>query len=451
MYYVREQSLNTDTPIYQSLDMNGLLLPTREIAQRVATQGVDDKYFIDWVLSIVDSNRAFLDIGATIGTWTIPLASKVSHVFSFEDNPRLYNTLCANIALRNLDDKVTPFRADIRNQILDSFNVDNVGIIRIKIDGFEKHVLEGMIQTLARNRFPVLLFESTDAKQRREELFDMIESIRYKITPIYGVHDHFIAQFAMMVYWAGHYSKCEIGGPIDRFVREHFPGIHIIASDGIGGGNLPIEFYPNVQRVAALCTRIPKDNLILLPLDDKTFEEGLFNNIDIPSWESRKNVLFWRGGASGNDKPTLRERVVKHLCGIPNTDVKITKWWGWEAGKDLKEEHFGNRCSVLQHLQYKYIPIIDGNCIASNHQWVFGSGAVPILISHPDNDFWFKRYIEPMVHYIPIQYDLSNLNEMIEWLVTHDDEAKQIATNALELSRRIFSPEFQRQHLLSLI
>jgi spore maturation protein CgeB len=71
------------------------------------------------------------------------------------------------------------------------------------------------------------------------------------------------------------------------------------------------------------------------------------------------------------------------------------------------------------------------------------------MVTHPDNDYWFKRYLKPMVHYVPIQYDLSDLAEKITWLVEHDDEAKKIADNAMAFSKLFFSPEFQRNHLIA--
>lgn len=258
----------------------------------------------------------------------------------------------------------------------------------------------------------------------------------------------------MGYYWAGGESVCRKGGSIDTFVRECFPGIEILSSDGLGlsgAGNTRTENYPNASYVGALCSRIRRNNLVLLPMDDATFDNGLFPGIEIPQWESRRSTVFWRGGASGYDRPSIRERVVRKLCNVPHTDVKITQWGGWEVGKGIPLEDYGHRCSLSEHFLYKYIPIIDGNCIASNHQWVFGSGAVPLLISHPDNDFWFKKYIEPMVHYVPIDYDLLDVKERIEWIVTHDSESKQIAENAVSLAKRVFAPDFQRDHLRRLI
>jgi hypothetical protein len=69
------------------------------------------------------------------------------------------------------------------------------------------------------------------------------------------------------------------------------------------------------------------------------------------------------------------------------------------------------------------------------------------VVSHPDNDFWFKQYLEPMVNYVPIKYDLSDLAEKLEWLVAHDDEAKSIAQRALHLATTIFTPEFQKAYI----
>jgi spore maturation protein CgeB len=69
------------------------------------------------------------------------------------------------------------------------------------------------------------------------------------------------------------------------------------------------------------------------------------------------------------------------------------------------------------------------------------------LITHPGSRWWFYDELRPMVNYVPIHYDLSDLVEKIEWLLSHDEEAQQIALNALELSNRVFSPTFQQDYI----
>jgi len=278
------------------------------------------------------------------------------------------------------------------------------------------------------------------------------------------------------IYWDGDYSRCHVGNAIETYLRESIQRTPVPLtvvfpkSDGfISRTYLPNETNPVLPSetklkdlesrvpsdsfpvVAALCSRgIDQPNILYLPLDDETFKNGLtkvLSSVPSPAWEARRPVAFWRGGASGVERPSIRVRVVLELDGDPGTDVRITPWGNWEREQNIPPHLFAPRCGLAEHFQCKYLLIVDGNCIASNHQWVFGSGAVPIMITHPENRYWFQRYLKPMVNYVPIKYDLSDLKEKISWLREHDTEAKQIAENALAFSCEVFSPEFQRKYI----
>lgn len=86
---------------------------------------------------------------------------------------------------------------------LDSFNLNNIGLIKIDVEGFEKNVIEGAQETLKRNRYPRILFESwrpsrdsegQSATYLRNELFEYIRSIGYRIVPVNGWDEMFIAE-----------------------------------------------------------------------------------------------------------------------------------------------------------------------------------------------------------------------------------------------------------------
>lgn len=281
-------------------------------------------------------------------------------------------------------------------------------------------------------------------------------------------------------YWDGGYSRCHVGNAIETYVRESirrigFPITVIISkSDGfisqkyydktpLNPSVLPSEtIYMHLESlrkpatypiIAALCSRgVDRSNMLYLPLDDNTFVDGLeevLRPIPSPAWEDRKPIVYWRGGSSGCglERPSVRVRVASELYGHPGTDVRITPWGNWENEHDIPPYLFAPRCGLEEHFQNKYILIVDGNCIASNHQWVFGSGAVPIMVTHPDNRYWFQKYLKPMVNYVPIKYDLSDLKEKIDWLRANDAEAKRIADNAMAFSKEVFSPEFQRKYI----
>jgi hypothetical protein len=285
------------------------------------------------------------------------------------------------------------------------------------------------------------------------------------------------------LYWRGGFSECNVGSVLEQYTTQsvrRYPGVSAVftQSDGLIGeeefsrfsselghtntGNTPAATeYSRLESLARkdtkplvcmLCTRqFSRPNLLLLPLDDDTFNRGLtavLSSYPKPAWDERKPMAFWRGGSSGCDRPMLRHRVLDLIHDHRVADVAFTPG-GWPANDALIPPSYfkTSRSDLAEHMQNKYIFIIDGNCIASAHQWVFGSGSVPIMITHPDNDYWFKPYLQPMVNYVPIKYDLSDLVETLEWLVTHDDKAKEIADNAQHLATTLFTPEFQQAYI----
>jgi len=73
--------------------------------------------------------------------------------------------------------------------------------------------------------------------------------------------------------------------------------------------------------------------------------------------------------------------------------------------------------------------------------------ALPGLLFHhvtPAKDY-IHDYMKPMVHYVPIKEDLSDLKEKFEWAESHPDEAKQIANEATKLMRYLTSEEGFRE------
>ena len=55
-------------------------------------------------------------------------------------------------------------------------------------------------------------------------------------------------------------------------------------------------------------------------------------------------------------------------------------------------------------------------------------------------EFWETELV-PFEHYIPVEEDLSNLVEMIEWALQNDDQAKKIAANGLRFVREKLGEE----------
>lgn len=237
MYYLKEGSLTTDTPVFQRLDERGLLFPERQIAYDFAMHKSYEHALIQWAMEMIDPSKVFVDIGAHVGTWSLAFARKCRQVHSFEPTPRTFHFLCGNIALNNLDDHIQVHNLALADKegrmpiykgsedgggnsllpmldrkptwmvdvvTLDSLMLTNVGLLKIDVEGFEKNVLQGAQETLKANGYPTIFFESWVPEREEEgipsvslrrELFEYIESIGYKVVPIRGYTEMFIAEY----------------------------------------------------------------------------------------------------------------------------------------------------------------------------------------------------------------------------------------------------------------
>lgn len=234
MYLIKEKSYNSNTPVYTKLpnEKNSMFIPEARVAKDYFNTGFYERKYIDWTIeNFVTSEKNIIDIGAHIGWYTVDIAKKAKHVYAFECSPKSFNYLCANIALNNLDYNVTKFNCALSNEAgispyyirdpndgggngiskfeydninntpyinvpkntLDSYNLTNIGFIKIDVEGHEKEVLEGSIETLKNNNYPKILFESWDEHQEKnnypaiklqQELFGFIKSLGYNIIKI---------------------------------------------------------------------------------------------------------------------------------------------------------------------------------------------------------------------------------------------------------------------------
>jgi hypothetical protein len=272
------------------------------------------------------------------------------------------------------------------------------------------------------------------------------------------------------VLWAGFFSVARSQGRIMDTLRASVPpGCIVIVPKCDGNPHKEASWATEVQRVrryaqesnkkfivGVLSNKMgqeqPDTNYLYLPLDDGFFEHGtdafLRPLVDQIPWEQRSPTLCWRGSCSGGGVESVRVRFVDTVFKYdPNTDVRLSRQWG--QGKGIPDHLFAeesrDRIHFSQFFRHKIFFIVDGNVIASNHMYGFGSGGIPFLLS--DGLCWFSRLIVPYFHYVPVHYDLSNLVEQIEWVQNNDEKAKAIALNALAFSSRYFSSEYQKRHI----
>jgi hypothetical protein len=247
MLLLREGSHKTNDPYFITLPKTNtnakglqmLFFPEMSVARWFYEAGIAEKALIHWVHdTFINPEQNFIDIGAHIGTYAWTCGKKANHTYAFECSPKTFCYLAANIALHGLEEKISPYpyalgnaekemtyyvRSDdgggngikelstsdstckkltIQMKTLDSFNLTNIGFIKIDVEGFEKEVLLGSLETLKRNNFPKILFESwgdwkeregVPAKQIRDDLIQFLESIDYKCIQVSGAQDMYLA------------------------------------------------------------------------------------------------------------------------------------------------------------------------------------------------------------------------------------------------------------------
>lgn len=281
------------------------------------------------------------------------------------------------------------------------------------------------------------------------------------------------------VLWAGLFSVMVKNGSIVSFIKENLPKDTIMIIPKCDGNIKKIykeneakfeweiiqhyiDYAKEVNKKIILGTlshvgiEEPDIKYLYLPLDDYFFKNGVepcFPHSELPPWNKRSPLLCWRGSCSGisymgkdGSTESLRINFVKKLFDHPHANnVRLSNWWSEQ--KNIDSKYFADRLHYLEFLKYKIFFIVDGNVIASNHMWGFSSGCVPFLISN--GTCWFTNLIEPYIHYIPVNYDLSNLIEQIDYIQNNDEIAESIARNALQFSKEFFSSEYQKNYLMT--
>lgn len=231
--------------------------------------------------------------------------------------------------------------------------------------------------------------------------------------------------------------------------------------------------------------------ITLWPLD------YLFRNWQLPKsapipWDQRYAKLLWRGQTSGMSyvlgeeaRPVLtgvrqarrwlkdfltievveneqlfeelhasyqRLLAVKLCRRIDGADVRfIPMYDGDMSAIQMAERHLGSGLSaeripepkfLAMQQQYKYVLSLPGSDVPSSVRTDLLSGCVTLMPKPFWENVWFFGLI-PMVHYIPLRADLSDLEERLEWCRDNDAQCREIAEAARAFALERFEPSLE--------
>lgn len=171
-------------------------------------------------------------------------------------------------------------------------------------------------------------------------------------------------------------------------------------------------------------------------------------------WKTRKPTAIFRGTSTGcgvtiDTNMRLKAAYISSVTPVTDEglllDAGITKWQ--LRPRKLKGEKylqtidvpFVNKnginlvpfMSLAEQATYKYLIHLDGHVSAFRLSLELSMGCC-ILIADSKYRLWFRNMLKPMVHYIPIKSDLSDLVDKIKWCRNNDKKCKEISKNAKE-------------------
>ena len=168
------------------------------------------------------ANSTIVEIGANIGTHTVPLAKALEikglDLIAFEPQQFVFQNLCANLALNNISNaRVFPLACGDKacmvwfkkpdynkkgnfggvkmhekkdsafpTQSVQCVRLDDVlssvkiSVLKIDVEGFEKKVLQGGEKVIASNR-PIIYVENSELPAASKELIEYLWSLDYKL------------------------------------------------------------------------------------------------------------------------------------------------------------------------------------------------------------------------------------------------------------------------------
>jgi Glycosyl transferase family 90 len=93
----------------------------------------------------------------------------------------------------------------------------------------------------------------------------------------------------------------------------------------------------------------------------------------------------------------------------------------------------GNILDLESLLKYKMLIFLEGNDVSSGLKWGLYSSSVVIMPYPVTVTSWaMEELLEPYVHFVPIQQDLTDLHDAVQWILSHEKEAKYISSRATQ-------------------
>ena len=160
---------------------------------------------------------------------------------------------------------------------------------------------------------------------------------------------------------------------------------------------------------------------------------------DRKDFTKKKDMLVGRNAVGQEHRTKFLKMYIDHpMCNIGKIN---------DDGKD--PELIRDMMTIDEHLDYKFILCLEGNDVATNLKWVMSSHSLAVMPVPRYETWYMEGTLVPGFHFVEIKDDFSDLEERMEYYMTHTDEALEIINNANRYTEHF--KDKHREDLLSLL
>ena len=153
-------------------------------------------------------------------------------------------------------------------------------------------------------------------------------------------------------------------------------------------------------------------------------------------WKRKKENVIWRG-ATTNEK--FRSTFVKKYFDL--FDVGFSS----VVQRPYLSLYRKDTVSIRKQLTHKYIVSLEGCDLASNLKWILSSNSVPVMPKPTWVSWIMEHKLVPYVHYLPLNDELDNLEELLDWAKANDDACAEIALNGKRYMMQFWNEKKENQ------
>ncbi|KAJ5661706.1 CAZyme family GT90, partial [Penicillium maclennaniae] len=160
---------------------------------------------------------------------------------------------------------------------------------------------------------------------------------------------------------------------------------------------------------------------VLLKVESAEKQDGV-------DWSSKAKQLLWRGVARMG--PEIRDKLLEVTSGKSWANVKEL---GWGDPASMKNDYK----TMPQHCEYQYVAQTEGNTYSGRLKYLQMCRSV--VVSHKLN--WIQHHYHLMrasgseQNFVEVERDWSDLEDKMNWLLAHDEDAQRIADNNVKTFR----------------